>query len=669
MPATERLVDVVTPLGTNLWFRQMTGTEAISELFELDVTFHSDKLGLKAKDMLGKDVTLKVETGGELGSGKNGLRLFNGICTRFSSGGREGQHLVYHAKLRPWLWLASRRSDCRSFQLKTVPEIIQQVLGTYGFAITPKLKRSYRKWDFCVQYQETDLNFVMRLMEHEGIYFHFEHAIGRHTLVLVDDVNTHAPLPEKPIIKYYGLDASAVVHEEHFNSWDVREEVDPGEYLTGDYDFEKPTDTLETKRQHPMGHSQDSKARYAWPGGYTKHGEGDTYAKLRMETLQAEQERVQGHCSVRTMAPGYLFTLEHCPREDQNREYLSVAATYFFRDNARMSSGSGDGDAAWSITVTSQPCKITYRPQMLTPKPLMHGPQTAVVVGPEEIYTDKYGRVKVHFYWDRFQTDSCWVRVSQPWAGDKWGFIHIPRRGQEVIVDFIGGDPDYPIITGRVYNADKMPPYDLPANKTQSGIKSRSSTGGGAADFNEIRMEDKAGQEQLYIHAQKDLETRVENDEKRTVDRDRLSDIKRDDTRNVNGDDKHKILGNQSTQVIQKHKMDVVGTSSTKVLQPIDVTGATSIDVKTPSMSLTTATHSIKAATTMVQGGALTATIAVNSVTGMVSITGAVTITGAVIINGALVVNGASALNGAVGVQGALKVTGACLASAFIPCP
>lgn len=668
MPSNERLVDVTTPLGEALWFRQMTGTEALSEMFEFDVTFHSDKIGLSAKQMLGKDVTMKIETAGGL-AGKTGIRYLNGICTRFASGGREGQHLIYTAKLRPWLWLASRQSDCRSFQNKSVPEIIDIVLGPYGFVTTKKLKGGYRRREFCVQYQETDLNFVMRLMEDEGIYFYFAHSQGKHELVLVDDISHHAKLPEKPVIKYYGLDASAVVHEEHFNSWDVREEVDPGEYSTRDYDFKKPRDTLETRRRRPMKHAQDSKERYTWPGGYVNHGDGDKYAQVRLEALQAEQERAQGHCTVRTMGPGYLFKLENCPRADQNREYLSVAATYFFRDNARMSAGSGDGDAAWSITVTSQPSSLPYRPQMLTPRPRTHGPQTAVVVGSGEIDTDEYARVKVHFFWDRVEQDSCWIRVSQPWAGNKWGMIHIPRVGQEVVIDFIGGDPDYPIITGRVYNADKMPPYSLPANKTQSGIKSRSSEGGGSEDFNEIRMEDKKGQEQIYIHAQKDLETRVENDEKRQVDRDRKSLIKRDDTRDVNGDDKHTILGGQTTKVIQNHTFDVIGSSTTKVVQPISVTGVTSIDVKTPMTSLTTANLNMKPATTTIMGGALTATIGVNSVTGVVTITGPVVINGAVIINGAFMVNGASALNGAVGVQGAMKVTGVCAASAFIPCP
>jgi type VI secretion system secreted protein VgrG len=544
----------------------MRGTESISTLFEFDVTFHSKTSGLSAKAMLGKDITLKVET--ERGGG---VRHFNGICTRFGAGGREGEHLLYTAKMRPWLWLASRRSDCKIFQFMKVPDIISDVLGKYGFAMLPKLKKTYREWEYCVQYQETDLNFVMRLMEHEGIYFYFEHQEGSHTLVLADDFSSHSPLPGKPSIKYYGVDAVTVPDEEHFRSWYVLEDVSSGEYITDDYDFANPRADLKTKRNNPLGHTHDAWERYMWPGGYVNYGDGETYSGVRLESLEAEHELTLGETSVRTMAPGYLFNLERCPRADQNREYLCLAVEYYFLDNARMSAGSGAGDSVWEISVTSHPTALPYRPQQITPKPLTHGPQTAVVVGPagEEIYTDKYGRVKVQFFWDRCgeknQHSSCWVRVSQPWAGEKWGFIHIPRIGQEVIVDFIGGDPDYPMITGRVYNADQMPPYGLPENKTASGIKSRATKGGGPTDFNEIRMEDIKGKEQLYVHAQRNLDSVVELNESRVVGQDRNSRVGKNDSRFVVNDDKHVIGANQAVQVQGNQSEAVAGNQNVSV--------------------------------------------------------------------------------------------------------
>lgn len=577
----ERLVDITTPLGEDLWFRQMTGTEALSTLFEYDVTFHSGKPNLKAKAILGLSVTLKVQTQDE------GVRYFNGIVTRFAAGGREGIHYVYTAKLRPSLWIASRRSDCKIFQEMTALEMIDEVLKPYGFDKVVKAMKPYRKWEYCVQYQETDLNFVMRMMEHEGIYFYFEHTDGNHILTLMDDVHSHPQVPERPTIIYSGVDAATVESEEHFDSWHLREEVDPGEYETNDYDFKKPSANLLTNKSKVMAHAQAGKQRFAWPGGYVDHNEGDVYANIRMEALVAEQERAQGHCSVRTIATGYLFTLDQCPIRDQNREYLVVAATYFFRNNARMSAGSGEGDATWGITVTSQPTSNPYRPQRLTPKPLTHGPQTAVVVGPagEEIYTDEYGRVKVHFFWDRHdkrdENSSCWIRVSHPWAGEKWGFIHIPRIGQEVIVDFIGGDPDYPMITGRVYNAEKMPPYDLPANKTASGIKSRSTKGGSPTDFNEIRMEDKKGEEELYLHAQKNYNTVVELDESRTVGQNRQTRIEKDDSRFVKGTDTHVVVLSQTNQIDkdQTTKVKENQTFEVKLDQTITVGGKRTMNV------------------------------------------------------------------------------------------
>lgn len=562
----ERLVDAITPLGEALWFRQMRGTEAISGLFEFDISFHSKQAGLSAKAMLGKDITLKVET-----EDSGGVRHFNGICTRFGSGGREGEHLLYTAKIRPWLWLASRRSDCKIFQFKKVPVIISEVLEKYGFALLPKLKKKYRDWDYCVQYQETDLNFVMRLMEHEGIYFHFEHQEGSHTLVLSDDTSCHAMLPGKPTIKYYGLDAATVADEEHFRSWQVLEEVNAGEYITDDYDFANPQTDLKTRRKNPLGHAHDSWERYSWPGGYVNYGDGETYTGVRLEALEAEHERTQGQTTVRTMAPGYLFNLERCPRADQNREYLALAVTYYFRNSSRMTASSGAGDSEWEISVTAHPTALPYRPQQLTPKPLTHGPQTAVVVGPpgEEIYTDKHGRVKVQFFWDRYgqknEKSSCWIRVSHPWAGEKWGFIHIPRIGQEVIVDFIGGDPDCPMITGRVYNADQMPPYGLPDNKTASGLKSRSTKGGGPTDFNEIRMEDSKGKEQLYVHAQRNLDSVVEASESRLVGYNRSSRIGHNDSRFVVNDDKHVIRGNQILQVQATQTVAIAGDQNNSV--------------------------------------------------------------------------------------------------------
>lgn len=590
MPGSnERLVDVVTPLGDKLWFRQMSGTEALSTLFDFDVTFHSDKKEIKAKTMLGLGVTLKVETQ------DLGVRHFNGICTRFSSGGKEGDHYVYTAKLRPWLWLASRRSDCKIFQNKTVPQIIDDVLkdsGEYDFPIKQNLIKTYREWEYCVQYQETDLNFVMRLMEHEGIYFYFKHDDGVHTLTLVDDMSRHLPMPERPTIIYSGVGAAAVEREEHFDSWHLREEVDSGEYGSDDYDFMKPNANLKTANASPMGHAEDGRQRYEWPGGYIVHSDGDQYARVRMETLVAEQERALGHCSLRTMAPGYTFNLERCPQREQNREYLAVAATYFFRDNVRRTVGSGDGDVTWGISVTSQPTAIPYRPQLLTPKPRTHGPQTALVVGPhgQEIHTEKYGRVKVQFHWDRVgqnnQHSSCFIRVGTPLAGGKWGMIQVPRIGQEVIVDFLCGDPDQPIIIGSVYNEAQPVPYELPKYEAFSTWKSHSTPGGNPNDYNELRFDDRIGKEQVFIRAQKRMDVRVKQNQYVTVQASRNLIVGGGDAQSVGGSRDVKVKGDLILRADGKIHISSGGEQATLAEGDYKLSSYTKIDQKAPKITI-----------------------------------------------------------------------------------
>lgn len=562
-----RVVEAITPLGPEaLLFLDMHGSEALSTLFDFRVTLVSKQVGIAPKALLGKDMTIAVETE------KDGSRRYlNGLCTRFSMNGRRDEYHIYEARLQPWLWLASRRSDSKIFQQQKVPDIVEAVLGKYGFPIKRKLTGTYRVWDYCVQYHETDLNFVSRIMEHEGMYYYFAHEAGMHTLVLCDGVASHTPLTPRSSVKYFGIDAATIADEEHFYAWRPREELDPGEYIASDYDFVRPKADLKTKNKHPAGHTFDAWERYQWPGGYTELSDGENYARTRMEALQAEQVRATGEGTLRTLAPGYLMTLTRCPRSDQNGEHLIVGVTYFLKDNPYRSAAIRDVGVEWNFSVLTQPSSQPYRPQQLTDKPRSQGPQVAVVVGPpgEEIYTDEYGRVKVQFPWDRYGTNdensSCWMRVSHPWAGSNYGAIHIPRIGQEVIVDHIDGDPDYPIITGRVYNADQMPPWALPENKTQSGILTRSSKGGAAGagkkaeagDANAIRFEDKKGEEQLWLHAQKDQLTEVENDEtkwvgrdrRKTIDRDELNHIQRDRTETVDRNETITVHGQRDEEV------------------------------------------------------------------------------------------------------------------------
>jgi len=565
-----RVFTAHTPFGPDmLLFESLTGREELSRLFEFRLELLSPSQDLAAEPVLGKNVTIEVETE------PLGRRYLNGEVTRFALISRYGRYYRYEVILRPWTWYMTRASNCRIFQKRTAIEIIEDVFFKYAdvssWGLLNRTTETYRQWDYCVQYQETDFNFVSRMMEHEGIYYYFEHEMGKHTLVLADSPSAHKPLPEYEKIAFIAPDAAVIANEEHVESWIIAKEVDPGGYITDDYDFRKPRAKLEQRKVHPLGHANDKYKFYDYPGGYIDPApDGERYAKVRLEELQAPHEILTGRTNVRGIAPGYHFNLYRCPRGDQNREYLILSADYYWKEAPYTT--RGDVGTIYETTMNCQDHSVQFRPPRITPKPLTSGPQTAVVVGPgnEEIYTDEdgYGRVKVQFRWDREgkhdENSSCWIRVSHAWAGSNYGAIHIPRIGQEVIVDFIDGDPDYPIITGRVYNADEMPPWPLPANKTRSGLLTRSTMKGTPAHANMLRFEDRKGAEEIHVHAQRQLTTVVEANETRIVGGTRYVSIHHDHIEHVDGNiqllvGKGKIDGGQYDVSIEKSMRETVG--------------------------------------------------------------------------------------------------------------
>ncbi|MCC4607790.1 type VI secretion system tip protein VgrG [Xanthomonas campestris pv. zinniae] len=564
-----RRVTIQTPVGDQLQFRQLKGEEAISQLFRFDIDLLSDSKGIDPKALLGKNATVVVETQG------GGVRHLDGIVTRFGMQGEDHRYYAYRLELSPWLWLATRKSDFKIFQGKTAPEIIEQVLGKYGYPMEKRLTRSYRSWDYCVQYNETDYQFVSRLMEHEGIYYYHQHGAGQHTLTMADDiVASHNPLPGAAVIPFYPPEKAAVADKENIHAWELSQSIHSGRHYNDDYDFTKPRADLSNMRQTPPGHAHDSYEMYEWPGGYTDFGDGEAYARVRLQESLTGHSTVRGQSRHRALAPGYTFTLENYPRDDQNQQYLLTGIEYHFKENPQVSAaapgpkGTPQEEGSFQkFTLQAQPTTLPYTPARTTPKPKTAGPQTAVVVGPpgEEIWPDQYGRVKVQFHWDRVgamnENSSCWVRVSSSWAGSGFGAMFIPRIGHEVVVDFLNGDPDYPIITGCVYNANNMPPWSLPGNATQSGIKTKSSKGGafgdglknGAGDANAIRFEDKAGAEQLWLHAQKDQLSEVENDEDRWIGNDLRTVVDHDETRTVHHD-RTTTIDNDETQTVHNNR-------------------------------------------------------------------------------------------------------------------
>jgi type VI secretion system secreted protein VgrG len=566
-----RTLQLQTPLGKDVLLpERIEILERLSQPFQWNLALLSESGELNSDDILGKDVTLsyKLPTG-------HGTRYFNGFVTEFSQSGYRKRLHEYRATARPWLWFLTRTADCRIFQHKSVPAIFEQVVKHYGFTgYRLKLSGNHPAWDYCVQYRETDFNFISRLLEQEGIHYFFEHSAGRHVMVLCDDSTTLGTVTDYAEVPYFSSDAGAASPRDHFDDWSVSRSVQPGVYVTSDFDFEAPRKSLlaraTTKRKYARGDFEMFDFPAESPTLQAK--ETEQIAKLRLEELQSGYMVAQGHGDVAGVAPGWRFKLTEHPRKDMNINYLVTGARYVL-DAPSVDAGSSSDGIEFVCNVEAIDARTAYRPPRVTPKPVIQGSQSAMVVGKSgvEIDTDKYGRVRVQFPWDRYgnsdENSSCWIRVAQVWAGKNWGSIHTPRIGEEVLVSFLEGDPDRPIITGRVYNADAMPPYDLPANATQYGIKTRSSQGGSSDNFNEIRFEDKKGAEHLHIHAEKDLSVEVENDRSVTVqhdetvkiDHDRKSSIGNNETCDVSKDHETTIGQNEKRSVGQDRKSSISG--------------------------------------------------------------------------------------------------------------
>ncbi len=562
---SNRQLQIKTPLGPDeLLILRMEAREELGRLFEFTVDLLSDNDAVAHNDLLGQKMTVEVDM---VNTSK---RYFNGFVSQFSQVGHIAYFAHYRATLRPWLWLLTRTSDCRIFQFKTVPDIIKSVFRDNGFTdFEDHLSASYREWEYCVQYRETDFNFVSRLMEQEGIYFYFKHVAGKHILILCDDYSSHAVLDAYPEIPYLPqTEAGATRHRDYIHNWTFTRSVQPGWYAHTDYNFQNPKTDLSTNAPLPRSHPYSDLEIFDYPGEYAEASEGEFYAKHRIEELQVQHEVLSAKGNARGVTTGGLFTLTDHPRGDQNKEYLVTSAIHTLHSDAFESVPEIAEEPLYTCEFTAMDSKASYRPARITPKPMVQGPQTAVVVGKsgEEIYTDEFGRVKLQFHWDRYgasdENSSCWVRVAQVWAGKGWGAMHIPRIGQEVIVEFLEGDPDRPIITGRVYNADQMPPYELPENMTQSGIKSRSTKGGNTNTFNEIRFEDKKGSEELYIHAEKNHTNITESSRSESVGYNRSLTVGHDKTEQVNNDKTVTVVKNH-TETIGLDMKHTVGMNQT----------------------------------------------------------------------------------------------------------
>ncbi len=562
-----RLVKLVSPLGEALLFNRLEGSDGLSRNGEYRVTVLSRRPDIKGDELLGKSVSVKAVTP------RGGLREFNGLAVGFYQVGQQGRYHQYLIVVRPWTWLLTRTSDCKIFQDKTVRQIIEAVLADHPYAdFEFQLAGQYTPWDYCVQYRESDFNFLARLMEQEGIHFFFRHHGGKHTLVIADGAQAHAAAAGYASLPFIEPEATHARQEEGVRDWTHGSEIQPTRFIQRDFNFEKPRADLQADASpaRPLKHEHAARLDvFDYPGEYLERSEGQRIAAIRVEEMRHPFDQFSGESNALGLASGGLFKLMGHPRADQNQEYLITGADYRLEESPPESELAAT--ELFSVRLQAIPSAQTYQPPRLTPKPIVQGPQTAIVVGKagDEIHTDKYGRVKVQFHWDRYgqkdENSSCWIRVSHPWAGQNWGMIAIPRIGQEVIVEFLEGDPDRPIITGRVYNADQMPPWSLPANMTQSGIKTRSTKGGNINTANAIRFEDKKGAEQLWIHAEKDQDIEVENDESHSVGHDRSKSIGNDETVSVGNDRNESVTKNESVRIGANRTLSVGANASTSV--------------------------------------------------------------------------------------------------------
>ncbi|MBL6458669.1 type VI secretion system tip protein VgrG [Belnapia sp. T6] len=492
---------------------RLTGREEVSRVFSYDLTLLSPNFDIDLERLLGSGVTVEIEVEG-------GVRPIHGIVADAAFRGEVSDQARYDLVLVPWLWFLGRRTDCRIFQHLSAIEIVKRVVAAHGGPLRERLSGHYAERDYCVQYRESDLNFVCRLLEEEGVFFFFEHSAGRHEMVLVDDPSRCPERPGYGTVPFFPPGDPARRERDHLDRWEILARARTARTAMRSFDFKQPSRPLEAGGHEASCHPRDDQEAYDYPGRFVSAGTGDTRARVRLEELRADRRRVRATGDAVGLACGHRFALANFPRAEQNTEHLVLAMDTVVEVEPPRTE-AGPASEPYRCAIEAMSTRQPFRPARLTPRPVVQGPQTAIVTGPagEEIYTDEHGRVKVQFHWDRLgrsdANSSCWLRVSQAWAGAGWGAIQIPRIGQEVIVDFLEGDPDQPIITGRVYNAHQRPPHGLPAAAVKSGIRSNSTKGGGGSS--ELTFDDTKGKEQVYLHAQHDMKSVVEHDETHTV--------------------------------------------------------------------------------------------------------------------------------------------------------
>lgn len=596
---TSRNVSVHCALKDDvLLFQQMEGSEHLGRLFEYRLKLLSLKGDIRIADVLGKEMHVRVDLRNE------SKRYFHGVVTRFSSHGRQGDFFSYEALIRPALWLLTRSSNCRIFQDKTTIEILKQVCeqDIYGGQIRLRVQVSATspKRPYCVQYRESDFNFVGRLLEEDGLYYYFEHQKNAHTMVVVDSFGAHPEAPGYESVTFYPGGGRGSDREE-ITSWSPAGQIEPSLFTLNDYNYEKSAASLSgglmVKTQVPVAFDLPEYEQYDYPGRFDTGTGGDLRTRGWSESIHGQSEQFHGEATARGLMTGGLFKLEDHPDDQENRQVLITESRIVVIGQDYVSGPGANTAMVFQCRFTAVGKEHSYRPLRVHEKPVVRGPQTAMVVGKggEEIWTDAYGRIKVSFHWDRLgkddETSSCWVRVSQAWSGKGWGTMFIPRIGMEVIVEFLEGDPDRPLVTGCVYNSDAMPPYALPEHQTRSTMKSNTSKGGGG--FNEIRFEDKKDEQEIFVQAEKNFNRVVKNNDTLKVgfekkDKgDQTIAIKNDQTLDVGHDQGIHIQNDQTVKIDGKQDVTIGKTCIFEATTSIEFkVGGSSIKIEPAKITI-----------------------------------------------------------------------------------
>jgi len=589
-----RTCELTTPLGKDvLVLVRLDASEGLSELFEYRIDCLSEDADINFDKVIGQPCSLKVKMYGK-------ERQFNGILVEAQWLGAKSEYFSYRIVLKPMLWLLSRVTDCRIFQHKKASEIIEKVLDHHGLTVESKLSEDGKRpqLEYCVQYRETDLNFVCRLMEQHGIFYFFKHEGGKHTLVLADSRSSLSPVKDFASIPFILLGGSDRSKEQYINDWVSERVLRTGKIELNDYNYLKPNTHLLSDAKAAENNIGSKLEFYDYPGNYKEKSYGDYFAKVHLEAEQALDHRRSANGDAVNLYPGGLTKLQRHPKDSQNIEYIVVRTHHSFASEAYRGGSQGDGDV-YAGSYEFQPSDRPFRAPIVTPKPVISGIQTAKVVtkddnSSEEIDVESLGEIYVRFFWDREKKRSCRLRVAQVWSGKRWGGQIIPRVGQEVVVEFLEGDPDRPLVIGTVYNDEYKLPYDLPSKKTIGGLKSDSTKGGGG--YNEWNFEDKKGSEQIGIHAQKDLNVTVLNAETRTIGENLVAGVARQATLK-HGDDKLDIeMGGQhiSIEMDQSVKAGLTISISANLLINLKV-GASSITLTPANIAINAPTISISA--------------------------------------------------------------------------